>query len=369
MVAEATTATRIVRRTRKASKRGDDPAESSAVDDSCPFNSTRPRPPFSKPNAKNSSAKKKGIKTKSKQTSDVKPTSDCGLNESSDFFADDESGNETPGSEPTTFTPGCGPVEFNPGPGVGSVEFNPGPGVDSVEFNFGAVSGPIELNSGPGPGYVEYYSDASSGLIEFNSGIGAGPIEFNSDGSSGPIEFNCGPGVGPMEFIPSAGPVEVDSGASSGPVQFNPGAGPIEFIPGPLEFTSGPVEFTHRPLPKKIEPEPVSQPEIAPDTDPNADRWPNKPLFPPEHYDSWVFPDFPDPQENIFSIYREFLLPSHLAFLRNIHLRTDRGLVDLDLISPCTPENPCLLDRMTYRDGVCHTCYDYRQLRNFRRYY
>lgn len=265
MVAEATTAGRIVRRTRKASKRGDDPdPESSAMEDSDLLKQTRPRPPFSKPNTKTSSTKKKGDKTK------AKPSSDCGLNESSDFFADDESGNETPGS-----------TEFSPGPG--------------------------------------------------------------------PIEFDTPPGAGPVEFIPSPGP---DA--------------------GPIEFNFGPLEFNHSPPLKMIEPEPVSQPEVEPDTAPNYDDWPgwpNKPLFPPEHYDNWIFPEFPDPQENIFSIYREFLLPSPLAFLRNIHLRTDRGLVDLDLIDPCVPESPCLLDRMAYRDGVCHTCYDYQRLRNFRGYY
>ena len=219
MVAEATAAGRKrVRRTRKGSKRDDDP-DSSAIEDSDLFNSTRPRPLVSKfSNSETSSTKKKTHKTKAKSSAD------CDLNESSDFFADDESGTEI--------------------------------------------------------------------------------------------------------FEPS-------------------------------------VQLTHRPPSNVFDFGPVSQP----DTGPNYQRWPYKPLLKPEHYDAWSFPDFQDPQENIFSIYREFLLPSNLASLRNVHLRTDRGLVDLDIVAPCVPGSPCILDRMCYRDRVCHTCYDQQRLRNYRGYY
>lgn len=37
--------------------------------------------------------------------------------------------------------------------------------------------------------------------------------------------------------------------------------------------------------------------------------------------------------------------------------RTLRGLVDLDLVDPCTPMNPCLLDRLSLADQVCMACF------------
>ncbi len=94
-------------------------------------------------------------------------------------------------------------------------------------------------------------------------------------------------------------------------------------------------------------------------------KWPYVPLLKPEHYDAWT-PNFPDPQETINSMLKEFIFPSpNHAFLRNFHVRTDLGLVDLDIVDPCLPGHPCILDRLCYRDRVCHACYDQHRLRGF----
>ena len=99
-------------------------------------------------------------------------------------------------------------------------------------------------------------------------------------------------------------------------------------------------------------------------------RWPYVPMLRPEHYDAWMVQSIPDPQETIHSIFRDFIFPSaNLAYLRNFNVRTERGLVDLDVIAPCVPGQPCILDRMCYKDGVCHTCYDQQRLRDFRAYF
>ena len=107
----------------------------------------------------------------------------------------------------------------------------------------------------------------------------------------------------------------------------------------------------------KIKPGRPQQPFVVPQT------WPHVPLLKPEHYDAWL-PNFPDPQETINSVMRDFIFPGpYHAFFRHLQVRTDLGLVDLDIVDPCLPGHPCILDRMCYRDRVSYACYDQRRLR------
>ena len=109
----------------------------------------------------------------------------------------------------------------------------------------------------------------------------------------------------------------------------------------------------------KIKPGRPQQPFVVPQT------WPHVPLLKPEHYDAWL-PNFPDPQETINSVMRDFIFPGPfhaLPFFRHLQVRTDLGLVDLDIVDPCLPGHPCILDRMCYRDRVSYACYDQRRLR------
>ena len=88
-------------------------------------------------------------------------------------------------------------------------------------------------------------------------------------------------------------------------------------------------------------------------------RWPHVPLLPPEHYDAWLM-DLNDPQDTIREIFRDFYFPGrpNLSFFRSYYFRTENGLVDLDLVDPCLPGHPCLLDRMCYRDRGMRPCYE-----------